>query len=196
MSEAVGAQRPSHDERFISALEHLVTNDDRVALAALRRGLGQRPGETMELYPYVVPYVHRLQYTSDENAYYIIASLVGLYPTPSWKRSDGKQLTNLGASLALLREGDTTRGDSLERRFVALLNAHADDLPEHLRQAISLLKSKDKPIDWLRLLRDLKQWGREDRRVQRLWAKGFWREAGEDGDASATQSDDMAVENA
>ena len=192
MSEAVGAQRPSRDERFISALEHLVTNDDRAALAALRRGLGQRPGETMELYPYVVPYVQGLQYTSDENAYYIIASLVGLYPTPSWQRSDGKQLTNLGASLALLKDDS---GDSLERRFVALLNAHADDLPEHLRQAISLLKSKDKPVNWLRLLRDIKQWDREDRRVQRLWAKGFWGEAVEDDDESATQPDDMADEN-
>ena len=191
MSEAVGVQRSSRDERFISALQHLVTNDDRAALAALRRGLGQRPGETMELYPYVVPYTQGLQYTSDENAYYIIASLVGLYPTPGWQRSDGKQLTNLGASLALLKDDS---GDSLERRFVALLNAHADYLPEHLRQAVSLLKSKDKPVNWLRLLRDLKQWDREDRRVQRLWAKGFWREAVED-DESATQSDDMAVEN-
>jgi len=195
MSEAVGAQRPSRDERFIGALEHLVTNDDRGALAALRRGLGQQPGEAMELYSYVVPYTQGLQYPSDENAYYIIASLVGLYPTPSWQRSDGKRLINLGASLALLREDDKTRGDSLERRFVALLNAHADDLPQHLRQAISLLKSKDKPVNWLRLLRDLKQWDREDCRVQRLWAKGFWGEAVEDDDESATQPDDMAVEN-
>jgi CRISPR system Cascade subunit CasB len=192
MSEAVGAQRPSRDERFIRALENLVTNDDRAALAALRRGLGQQPGETIELYPYVVPYVQGLRYTSDENAYYIIASLVGLYPTLSWQRSDEKQSINLGASLALLT-GDS--GDSLERRFVALLNAHADDLPEHLRQAISILKSKDKPVHWLRLLLDLKQWDREDRRVQRLWAKGFWGEAVEDDDDSATQPDDMAVEN-
>jgi CRISPR system Cascade subunit CasB len=192
MSETVGAQRPSRDERFISALEHLVTNDDRAALAALRRGLGQQPGETMELYPYVVPYVQGLRYTSDENPYYIIASLVGLYPTPSWECSNGKQLTNLGASLALLKDDS---GDSLEKRFVALLNAHADDVPEHLRHAISLLKSKDKPINWLRLLRDIKQWDRENRMVQRLWAKGFWREAVEDDNESAIQPDDMAVEN-
>ncbi len=192
MSEAVGAPRSSRDERFISALEHLVTDDDRAALAALRRGLGQRPGETMEVYPYVVPYVQGLRYTSDENAYYIIASLVGLYPTPGWQRSDGKQWTNLGASLALLKDDS---GDSLEKRFVALLNAHVDDLPEHLRQAVSLLKSKDKPVNWLRLLRDIKQWDREDRRVQRLWAKGFWREVIEDDDESATQPDDMADEN-
>jgi CRISPR system Cascade subunit CasB len=192
MSGAVGAQRPSRDERFISALEHLVTNDDRAALAALRRGLGQQPGETMELYPYVVPYVQGLRYPSDENAYYIIASLIGLYPTPSWQRSDGKQSINLGASLALLKDDS---GDSLEKRFVALLNAHVDDLPEHLRQAISLLKSKDKPVNWLRLLRDLKQWDREDHRVQRLWAKGFWEEAIEDDDESAAQPDDRAVEN-
>src|SRR2546427_7076194 len=192
MSEAVGAQRSSRDERFISALEHLVTNDDRAALAALRRGLGQQPGETMELYPYVVPYTQGLQYTSDENAYYIIASLIGLYPTLSWQRSDGKPLTNLGVSLALLKDDS---GNSLERRFVALLNAHADDLPEHLRQAISLLKSKDKPVNWLRLLRDIKQWDRENRMVQRLWAKGFWREAVEDDDESTTQPDDMADEN-
>jgi CRISPR system Cascade subunit CasB len=192
MNEAVGAQLLSRDEhRFISALEHLVMNDNRAALAALRRGLGQRPGETMELYPYVVPYVQRLQYTSGENAYYIVASLVGLYPTPSWQRGDGKQLTNFGASLALLKDDSS---DNLEKRFIALLNAHADDLPEHLRHAISLLKSKDKPVNWLQLLRDIKQWDREDRKVQRLWAKSFWGEAVED-DESVMQPDDMADEN-
>ena len=146
----------------------------------------------MELYPYVVPYTQGLQYTSDENAYYIIASLVGLYPTPSWQRSDGKQLTNLGASLALLKDDS---GDSLGKRFVALLNAHADDLPEHLRHTISLLKSKDKPVNWLRLLRDSHSGIEKTAGCNACGRRASGGRAVEDDDESATQPDNIVDEN-
>ena len=66
------------------------------------------------------------------------------------------------------------RRELAEKRFVALLNCHQEDLPDHLRHAVSLLRSKEIPIDWARLLRDLRWWHREDKRVQRDWARAFW----------------------
>jgi CRISPR system Cascade subunit CasB len=64
--------------------------------------------------------------------------------------------------------------EAVERRFVALLNAHPEDLDKHLRHAVSLLKAHEIPVDWLRLLGDLRGWGNPERYVQRNWARAFW----------------------
>lgn len=184
----------SREERFINSLEDLIEKNDRAALAALRRGLGKQAGAAMEMHRYVVPHLYGMQYQNDEKPYYIVAALVGLYPIVSWRSGANRYDTNLGASLALLKQES---GDSLERRFVALLNAHANELPEHLRQAISLLKSKDKPVDWLQLLNDTKRWDSEDNRVQRRWAKGFWGQdqSGNEADSNAAAIQATTTEN-
>jgi CRISPR system Cascade subunit CasB len=158
-------------ERFIEALVELYEQEDRAALAALRRGLGRAPGETMEMHPYVAPFTQGLS-RKQEDAYYLIAALFGLYPRESWTRSEGRLSTNLGASLRWFANASSSA--SVERRFVALLNAHTDDLSEHLRQTISLLKSQDIPVDWRQLLRDVINWDDDDRFVQRNWSRAFW----------------------
>src|SRR5690606_39576463 len=43
--------------RFIASLEALADRQDRGALAALRRGLGNKPGEVADVYPYVLPWL-------------------------------------------------------------------------------------------------------------------------------------------
>ena len=63
---------------------------------------------------------------------------------------------------------------AVERRFVALLNTHPDDLDDQLRQAVSFLHSKDVPVNWHQLLRDVCAWGHPERYVQRRWAGAFW----------------------
>jgi CRISPR system Cascade subunit CasB len=158
-------------ERFIEELVVLYEQEDRAALAALRRGLGRPPGETIEMHPYVTPFAQGLS-RKQEDAYYLIAALFGLYPGEIWTSSEGRQRTNLGASLRWF--ANASNSESIERRFVALLNAHTDDLSEHLRQTISLLKSKDIPVDWRQLLRDVINWDDDDRFVQRNWSKAFW----------------------
>lgn len=173
---STATQAPTRDERFVGALEDLLKMDDRAAMAALRRGLGKRPGAAMEMHPYVVPYTQGLIYERDEEPYYIVAALFGFYPTKRWQSYNEKGQTNLGASFKLLA-AQNEGGESIQRRFVALLNCDAEDLPDHLRQAISLLKSKDIPVDWLQLLRDIKRWESDERRVQRRWARAFWGDA-------------------
>ncbi len=126
------ATRTQHDERFIAYLESL--REDRAALAALRRGLGQPPGSQPSMYPYVEPFLHpNIRYL--ERAYYLIASLFAYHP-----QSGGSG--NLGDHFALARAAQPDSA-AVERRFVALLAAHPDDLPFYLRQAISLLRSKE-----------------------------------------------------
>jgi CRISPR system Cascade subunit CasB len=166
MSETA-TQTQTFDEKFIGYLEKLVRDENRTALANLRRGLGKTSATATEMFPYISGWTANIS-RRDENAFFLVASMIGLYPTNSWK-SDEKY-NNLGKSLSFLKD----ESDSIEKRFVALLNSDEEDLPNHLRQIISLLKSKEAPINWYLLLKDIKSWSHEDRFVQRNWAKGFW----------------------
>ena len=147
---------------FIRYLKSLVEKDDRAALAALRRGLGKAPGTEPEMYRYIVPLLPENAYQNQEQVFYLIASLFASHPVSAGKG-------NLGAHLAQAR--GENNADALERRFTALLSAHPDDLPNYLRQTISLLKSKDVPVNWNQLLQDLLWW---NDRTRKSWATNFW----------------------
>lgn len=159
-------QNASHP--FIAYLQSLGEGEDRGALASLRRGLGRKPGSVPEMYRYVVPFIPQNIPTGQEAAYYLVASLFALHPKSSFQG-------NLGDHLAATR--DQNNSDALERRFTSLLTAHPDDLPDYLRQIVSYLKSKEVPVNWDQLFRDLQSWDHPDWRenVQRHWARTFWR---------------------
>src|SRR5262245_21726574 len=92
-------------EEFIIFLEELFDKEDRAALATLRRGLGKRLGEEMGVYRYIGWCADKFKSKWQEEAYYLIATLFGLYPSESWRSSDGdNNRTNLGASLRRLKE--------------------------------------------------------------------------------------------
>ncbi|WP_025745509.1 type I-E CRISPR-associated protein Cse2/CasB [Kallotenue papyrolyticum] len=183
MSEA--PTRPgSRDQRFIGYLQDLVAQKNRAALAALRRGLGRPPGHAPEMYPYVMPFLAESTRPREEAAYFLTATLFALWHQGRQDQPPARHLSDLGASLAALRalqaheRGQSPEaGDSLERRFVALLSSEWNDLPYQLRQLVSLLRTREVPIDWQQLLRDLQDWDHPNRRVQRCWARSFWRAA-------------------
>ena len=116
---------------YIEYLESL--RDDRGALAALRRGLGQPPGTVASMYPYVVRWLAAEARPWQETAYYLIAALYAYHPLEGGTG-------NMGDHFARARdpEGDQT---AIERRFTALLAAHPDDLDGYLRQAVSFLSN-------------------------------------------------------
>jgi CRISPR system Cascade subunit CasB len=149
---------------FVEYLESL--RDDRGALAALRRGLGQPPGTVADTYRYVVPWLPAAAGPRSEAAYYLVAALFAYHPAEGGTG-------NVGSHFARAREpgGDDT---ALERRFTALLAAHPDDLPTYLRQAVGFLRSKEVPVNWHQLFYDLQRWGYVQRPVQKEWARAFW----------------------
>jgi CRISPR system Cascade subunit CasB len=150
---------------FVTHLETLRDREERGALAVLRRGAGSPPGTVAAMYPHILPWVPRQRWAED--VAYVIGSLFALHPQPGGTGNLGKALSTI--------PGQAER-KSLEDRFVALLNSHRDDLPHHLRQAVSLLKSKEIPIDWSQLLGDILHWDHERRFVQQQWAREFWHE--------------------
>ena len=148
---------------FISYLES--RKDDRAMLAALRRGLGAEPGdpETAAMFPYVVPWVTEWYEEAD---CYMIASLFALHPASAAKGNLGDHLRRLTA--------DEGNSDATERRFVQLLRMRRETLEPRLRQQISILKSKDIPVNWHQLFADLRNWDHPKRFVQRNWARSYW----------------------
>lgn len=150
---------------FVEYLEQLRDRDDRGALAALRRGLGKPAGASVEVLPYVVPWLPQDAQAWEEEPYFTVASLFAAHPKPG---GIGTMGTVLGR---IAREGGSA---SVERRFMALLNSHPEDLPERLRHAVALARSRDIPVNWHQLFRDLRGWGHPDRYVQRRWARDFW----------------------
>jgi CRISPR system Cascade subunit CasB len=171
---------PDYVLRFVAHLHRLADDNaaGRAALANLRRGLGKPPGAALETLAVVQPWLPRSLKPSEENACYLAASLFASHPQPGGVR--------LGQAFNLLAR--KRQAESLEKRFVALLNADADDLPEHLRHAVSLLKSEGIALDWASLITDLQKWNHPSRYVQRRWARDFWSVGSPDETESAAST--------
>jgi CRISPR system Cascade subunit CasB len=151
-------------DRFVRQLHRLREADDRAALAHLRRGLGKPLGASAQrdaiLFRCLGP-----ETTKVERAASLIASLFGSH-------SAGGGRGGMGTAFARLKFAGNSEG--VGKRLMALLNADREDLDNHLRHAVSLLKSHDIPIDWRRLLNDILRWDKDERPVQREWSRQFW----------------------
>ncbi|RJQ05536.1 MAG: type I-E CRISPR-associated protein Cse2/CasB [Bacillota bacterium] len=193
--------RPKEGERaFVSFLEDIVgagTAPDggtraprqRAAAAALRRGLGKPAGTVAEMYPYVEPWLSPSTEASKKVPYYTVAALLAWHPLCWHDDDEPASPSNLGASFARLVAVDRDAEAAVERRFVTLLDTRSEDLPQALRQAVGLLRSRGVAINWTQLLADLECWDRETREVQRRWARAFW------GGGSRANSDQKEVED-
>ncbi len=151
-------------EAFVHELVGRAERGDRRALAALRRGLGKTPGSAVEMMPYVVPYLPQAEH--GHWAYFVTGSLFGLH---------GNHSPGVGIG-TLCRH--VTDNESGEKRFLALLDAHKDELPGHLRRAVSIARQQNQGFDYALLLKDLLGWTHPDRYVQRRWARQFWTRIG------------------
>jgi len=155
---------------FVTYLKKLAKNENRGALAALRRGLGRPPGSAPEVHRYVMPFLSPGPWTWRNQCHYIVAALFALHPESTAHGNMGHTLHAIHAA---------TRSESIEQRFVALLKCHRDDLFDHLRHAVSLARSSSKSIavHWEQLFKDICYWDSENNRVQRNWSQGFWSES-------------------
>ena len=162
------SQNESNMHPFIQFLHQLAKTEDRAALAHLRRGLGKKPGAAPEMFPYVVPWLPTDVHPQEEAVYYTIAALFARHPSST-------PTGNMGDHMAAARENG--REDAVERRFVTLLAAHPEDFSDFLRQTVSFLASKEIPVNWNQLFRDMRYWSHPDygENVRKRWATAFWR---------------------
>jgi CRISPR system Cascade subunit CasB len=171
---------PEASEAFsvIQGLEQQAASDTAV-LAVLRRSASYNPG----LYPPAFPYVEPLIYGHGEwrrQATYLAAACWA----KSRRQRDGDDLErgqSLPTALRTLHQDPTNpqarnlhASKNIEKRFTALLDADADELPWRLRQITAVLDAAAIAIDWPSLLADLWRWNHPDRHVQIRWARQFW----------------------
>ena len=167
------------ERRFIGHLEKLVKEQGKGALANLRRGLGKGPGTVRVMDPHVLPYTAGLSLRQEE-AYYIVGALFAMWYQGKESVDLNKPL-NLGSSMRILVKRAVDEGSTYEeaeerigKYLSALLDSHPDELPEQLRHAVSLLKAKEIPVNWLQLLDDIQYWHREGQFREHNWARSFW----------------------
>jgi CRISPR system Cascade subunit CasB len=168
----------TREESFITRLDALNSSGDRGALAALRRGLGKPLGTVVAMHPIVAPFTGGLGGWA-EDAYYLVAALFASHPESTPEGT-------FGTTLKAIMRTRSTGAASLEKRFMALLDAEADHLPDLLRPLVALARSVGQPVNWARLLRDLVNWNSPDRWVQRRWARDFYQDKPEDAPAKAS----------
>lgn len=166
---------------LVAWLLELARREDRGRLAALRRGLLLEPHQFYELYRVVpAPFLEGIGRAETERRL-MIATLFASHPCSFTPEQLAERPRNLGESLRELARHQRTPGDAenelpepLKRRMDAVLAAREEDLFDHLRHLIRLLKSKEIPVDWDQLLRDLRRWSLEERPVQWWWSRSFY----------------------
>lgn len=169
---------------LINYLLSLKQSDDRGALAVLRRGLSSPPAQDIAMYPYIARFVS--EETRDgrgEKVAYLIAALFAYHQLNTSEGNFGDHMRSL-----IKEEKDQK---STERRFVQLLSVDFEDLPDYLRQPVSMLKSQEISINWEQLYKDLRQWDRPDKCVQKRWANSFWRAQAPDDDKANLEIPDL-----
>ncbi len=149
---------------FIEWLESLNKKDTKVR-AVLRRSLAFEPGSFPAAFPYVEPFAK-----SDGHSREMHYLLAGLWAS-HWRAERGEKGLSLGEAAA--RHQIASGSNSLESRFIVLLDADSDQLPHRLRQMVALLK--EQPLDFGAMLEGLLQWNHLNKRTQNQWARDFYR---------------------
>lgn len=160
---------PPWKRRFAAHLHRLHEDDDRAAFGALRRVLADDPIPALQ-HLGVYPPTRREQ----EAALLVAGLYASTQHADGYPPDSGGDLGQVLARVAREREMRGVDSASLESRFVALLKAHRDDLPHHLRRAVSLAHHEGVHVNALRLLDDLLAWDHPEQRVQHRWARAYW----------------------
>lgn len=155
---------------FVTYLEECRDQEDRAALAAMRRWLSQPT-----LYSEATPYVQRRlsinASPAQEATYYLIGGLFALH-------DESAEGGNMGDHFRKMCEDPNDPPPNVELRFMALLASDSTQIDTALRQAVTLLKANGVSVNWHQLVGDIRQIKekiQEDRlEVQRRWARRFW----------------------
>jgi CRISPR type I-E-associated protein CasB/Cse2 len=164
-------QKPT--DPLVDRLERLAQREDRATLALLRGSLQE--GRSLDGLRVVLPFLKRGApgAARAEDDALLLAGLFALHPESG--------SLSLASALSIVARDS----DSVELRFRALLGAGRQDLPTHLRHAVTLVASRGLAIDWRDLHTKIRFWESNSDRARREWARDFWA-SDEDGEAADT----------
>ncbi len=147
---------------FIAGLSVLDTGP----LALFKRNAGEDLAGSRGILPTFYSLLPRsVRRTTDAETYFLVATLYARHDRPGGTGNFAQCMKEII---------DRRNVHSVSRRLAVILDSHRDELPFRLRQAVGLVKSYERPIDWARLLSDLLRWDDPYRRVQKEWARTFF----------------------
>ena len=145
---------------FVKNLGDLPRGD----LAKLSRGSRAASGQAFGAFYKALPY----QLAKNEDALLVVAMAYSVC-------KGGKRFTgSLGKTARDIKANGGS--GSLDRRFTTLLDSNFDNgqLEYRLIQMVRMAKSKDVGIDWKQLTRDVINWNRDGKPVQKRWASDYF----------------------
>lgn len=159
----------------------------KAIIAKLRQGAGD-PLQNPNLFAHLHKVIPEGQSKRHEDSYLQVACLFSLHllhETAVKEATPHKTHRNFGTSLKQLKSKLGTGANSLDLRFNALLNADQEDLYQMIRPLVQRLRSEGVTIDFAQLLRDFLDWEHTEQRVQRSWAKQYYRSSDEEPEAES-----------
>lgn len=177
----------STTERVISSLaDNLKISRTKAMLSRLRNSVGRPLEENIEAISLIYQYMPEEFYsnfgalTYEEEAIITTLQLYAIHQQSKQDSVSGKQekevWDNIGSSFSYLRLGENSL--PFDRRFNALITSQSfDELSNHLRQLIKILKSKqeDIKINYPKLAQDLYDFARGyDERVRLNWSRAYY----------------------
>ena len=130
------------------------------ALAKLWRGIGDSfDNVSLDLPPWLLDCIED---PKQIGKFALVSSLFAFHRLPAQHETMGRSFARIKGS------------ESLEKRFISLLDAQGNELIQRLREVIGLAKSQEIPIDYGSLLRDILSWENPDQAVQFQWARDYW----------------------
>lgn len=122
--------------KFIEWLENLNEKDTKVR-AVLRRSLAFDPGGYVPAFPYVEPFLKDDDSDWRRDVHYLVAGLWAMH----WREWRNEPLIKIGEACAIfdkekrskMSAEDQRKLTSTEKRFINLLDADADQLPNPAR---------------------------------------------------------------
>lgn len=171
--------------RSVSMLSKtLDTSSGKATMAAIRNSIGKPLSETIEIWPLVFENLPEEflsatgRVTDQEKSILTALQFYALHQ--QGKNEDVSNLKtdkwdNIGTSLSNLRQQDSV---SMDRRFNAMITSSSyEELIQHLRQLIKLLKSKTQAkVNYAKLADDLFWFLRGSQENVRIrWAQSYYR---------------------
>ncbi|HOG38605.1 MAG TPA: type I-E CRISPR-associated protein Cse2/CasB [bacterium] len=160
---------------FIRFLSEKAIKDNKNGiriLAELKRGINKKPYECHSVSKNIINFIPENCTKTEENTYFIIASLYATYPNHSY------DVKSIGDSFQKFvnQNGkyDQKQKESKEKYFFKLLNSDIDDLPFILKRIIKLISSSNVPINYEILFDTILYWNSENNMIKKTLAKDFW----------------------
>jgi len=225
MTSTLASDRVARHDKYVAFINETCRTPG--SRAALRSGLGRRPKHAHRMHAFVANWVREDVHPDQEWAHYTVAALIAAQPpearktetseeeadetTPGPAETEAKETAetdkperrlNLGHSLAEAVNREDAKRRTMEKRLQLLARQGVDGVHIQLTPLVRYLRGKQVPVDWSRLLEDLRRWPYDRDKVAKEWLQAYFRtlidpdfEADDEGPDDADDTDEADTDD-